>query len=152
MENRKLVFYNQTKSEFGLEPYIRTCKSYSCRNISLLRTSSHKLSVETGRYGAKRLSPHNRCCPSCTDLAALELLVELPYREDFIVEDEGHLLTSCPKYSHIRIGASTAIQDALTIGDYKLLFQENHVSETGTVLGRMFGLRFPERARRRGRT
>ena len=147
--NRKLVFYNQIKPEFGLEHYIGTCKSYSCRNISLLRTSSHKLSVETGRYGAKRLSPHNRCCPSCTDLATLELLVELPYCEDLIVEDERHLLKSCPNYTHIRKDASTALRDALENEDLRALFQKQLVSETGTLLGKMFGLRFPDHARKK---
>lgn len=138
---------HQIKPEFGLEHYIDACKSYSCRNISLIRTSSHGLSVETGRYRAKRLSPHNRCCPSCTDPASLELLVELPYREEFILEDEGHLLSTCPNYTRIREAASASLRNVLAKGDFDKLFQEQLAAETGTLLGKMFTLRFPDRAK-----
>ena len=50
------------------------------------------------------------------------------------MEDERHLLKSCPNYTHIRKDASTALRDALANEDLRAVFQEQLVSETGTLL------------------
>ena len=72
------------------------------KNIAQLRSSSHKLNVETGRYGANRLNPTNRVCKHCCteDEATMELLLELPLSEP-IMEDEKHVLITWPLYDDL---------------------------------------------------
>ena len=55
-ENKKLAFYNEIKSSFGLEPYLSLPNHKKTRCITWLRTSSHKHNIETGRYGWKNSS------------------------------------------------------------------------------------------------
>ena len=42
-----------------------------------------------------------RACPFCTDLEAAEYLSELPFFEP-IIEDEIHVLRTCPAYHDLR--------------------------------------------------
>ena len=60
-ENRKLRYYSHIKKDIGLEPYVAHCRHDITKAIARLRTSSHRLNVETGRYGNKSLSLHNKC-------------------------------------------------------------------------------------------
>ena len=90
--NRKLTFYNEIKNTFGLEPYLQI--------LAKLRTSSHQLKIETGRYnGAKRSSPIHRVWEFCSteDKDVLTHLAELPFL-DMILEDKMHVLVVCPRY------------------------------------------------------
>ena len=49
----KLTFYNSIKDELHLEPYVKLKNHKRVKSIAWLRTSSHRLNVETGRYGSK---------------------------------------------------------------------------------------------------
>ena len=71
----------------GFEPYIKLCSHKTSKAIARLRMSSHGLNIEAGRYGAKYQSKHNRCCPTCTDLETLELIISAHF-----FHREGHLV------------------------------------------------------------
>ena len=42
-QNKKLVFYNTIKSQFGLEPYIELCNYLEGKLVAKWRMSAHKL-------------------------------------------------------------------------------------------------------------
>ena len=76
------------KNEFGYEKYLDLSKYKSYRqHITKIRLSSHKLRIETGRYGRNRIDRNERLCQicNCGD-----------------IEDEYHFIIICSKYSDIR--------------------------------------------------
>ena len=83
----KLESYTTYKTRFFTEPYISQVRNKSERiNLSKLRTSCHKLLIETGRYD--KTDKLNRICVHCN-------LKE--------IENEQHFLLSCTKYDSYRI-------------------------------------------------
>jgi len=81
-KGNKLRTYNKFKSSLTREPYLDLIKDRKTRKcLAQLRTSSHKLHVETGRYTGKTLS--DRTCEICGSSD---------------VEDETHFLTTCTAY------------------------------------------------------
>ena len=84
----KCVLYkNFVHHDFSkTQPYLtKPIHSKLKKNISLIRLSSHRLNVETGRYTGK--SRQDRLCDVC---------------ESQEIEDEFHFILQCPKYLHIR--------------------------------------------------
>lgn len=82
----KLTTYLFLKTNFSFENYLTLVKNYDYRkSICKLRTSTHKLLIETGRYN--KVPRNERICKNCT-------LSE--------IEDETHFLTRCTKFSHDR--------------------------------------------------
>ena len=76
---RKLRTYAEIKQCFNKEEYLNVIPSRSHRrHLSRLRTSSHKLGIETGRY--KNIPSSERFCPFCPDAKT---------------DDELHLITEC---------------------------------------------------------
>ena len=134
LENKKLAFYNEIKSSFRLEPYISLPNHKKTRYTTWLRTSSHKLNIETGRYGWKN---------STSDRITLDLLNELPF-SDIIKEDEVHLLKECPVYKEIRQRTSTDLHNMLTNSQFSKLFNENYIVETRNFVYNLFRERFPK--------
>ena len=64
VSHNKLRFYSQLKACFALEPYIDNVKNRNQRAwLSRLRTSSHNLAVEKGRYNNVPLAA--RVCVYC---------------------------------------------------------------------------------------
>ena len=61
--NSKLRSYVKFKHEFKLENYLLHEPQDNRRNLTRLRTSSHKLTVETGRYNKMALK--DRLCQLC---------------------------------------------------------------------------------------
>ena len=61
----KLTFYNQVKVIFAKEPCIQLSNHKKAKCIAWLRSSSHRLNVETDRYGNKVKSIHHRACNFC---------------------------------------------------------------------------------------
>ena len=72
----KLKIYNICKNNFGLEKYLTIVNNFELRrSFTKLRTSSHRLQIELGRYqGVPR---HNRVCTKCSSN---------------VIEDELHFL------------------------------------------------------------
>ena len=78
--------YSKIKSSFGIAPYLDTVKNHKYRiAMAQLRTSSHTLAIERGRYTRPKLHINDRTCNICGT-----------------VEDEIHFLIHCPLYNHER--------------------------------------------------
>ena len=98
----KLRFYMKCKENLelgiGYEPYLSIKNHQDRRCLIQLRTSSHRLKIETGRYNqhlnAAPLDCESLChrrCDFCTT-KSVELLSVLPYADTPIIEDERHVL------------------------------------------------------------
>ena len=146
-ENRKLKFYNQIKNNIGLEPYVANCRHDITKAIARLRTSSHKLNVETGRYGVKSQSLHNKCCTTCTDQDAMEYITALPGQHNPIIEDECHVLEECPLYEDLRMNLKDGLLEKLRGGDYGTLFEDKNTMLFGKYVKNIMRKRFPENKR-----
>ena len=133
--SHKLVFYNSIKKELGLEPYLHLEKHKKIKFIAWLRTSSHLLNIETGRYGAKQASQHHRACDFCTtdDKGLLQLLANLPTIQ-LILEDEQHFLRDCPNYEELRNERSPVYKELLTNGNFEAIFSKDYVTETAKYI------------------
>jgi hypothetical protein len=82
----KLRTYCTFKKEFNYEKYLDFQSNFDKRrSITKLRISAHRLEIEAGRY--KNIDKRDRICTNCN-------LNE--------VEDEEHLLMTCPKYAEQR--------------------------------------------------
>ena len=117
--NRKLGFYNVIKSEFGLEEYLNMeIKHKEVISLARIRMSAHKLKVETGRYFMNRENNVNRACPVCTNMENATLLSALPYYHP-IIEDENHVLLTCPGYHNIRLELEDNIKSLIFADMYQ---------------------------------
>ena len=125
--NRKLGFYNKAEESFGPELYLSLKLGYfEYKRVAQLRTSSHQYNIETGRHGQNRESVVNRICTTCSknDDDTVTLLAELPFF-DPIVEDETHVIQTCPLYEDLRKKLKAPTYMALH-KDPKLLFPDVH--------------------------
>ena len=142
--NNKLRFYNEIKNDFHEEKYLRLdLSASSSRAISRLRTSSHKYNVETGRYGTKRVNILNRVCKHCStdDEESLNSLLQLPFAEP-VIEDELHVLRSCPLYDDLRSKLSPLTKNYLS-SEVDALFEESAtIRELGRFLNKVDKIRF----------
>lgn len=87
-QSSKLRTYKLFKSEFRLENYLLCTPNISMRNnYTKLRTSTHDLHIETGRYCRPEKPPDSRLCRFCNLNA---------------VEDEKHFILHCPMYTNLR--------------------------------------------------
>ena len=138
--NRKLVFYNSIKKVFAIENYLTEgLKHKELVSMARIRTSAHKLRVETGRYGINRGSQAKRACPTCTDLENADYLCELPYY-DPIIEDETHILLTCPSYHDLRSRLDENLKTNL-FADISTAFQQT--KEIARFVKRIMVRRFP---------
>ena len=150
----KLRFYNVLKKGPGFETYL-TIKNRKVRtSIAKLRSSSHRLNIETARYSytTQRSSTSTsanvawkQCCKVCCS-EDTELLLQQPFAEPPLIEDEQHVLATCPAYHHIRLQTSDHIKSAILAWDERLptLFEEPYVHEFGSYINRIFRIRFPK--------
>ena len=139
----KLSFYSSIKSGFGEEPYLALTDKSHRDCIARLRTSSHDLNIERGRYN-KNTSALDRACRYCTvDHGFLATLEELPLREVPIIESEEHVLTECPAYHSLRYGLSEDLKSLLLLKNYSLIMYSDHIDELGKFLKKCFRLRNP---------
>lgn len=146
VSNRKLQFYNAIKTEFGLEAYLwpsHRMESKEVKRVAQLRSSSHGYGVETGRWANKRNSATARLCPSCCDLKALELMTELPFF-DPIVENEEHILRTCPAYHDLRLRLSHTNKTCL-FAEIRQMFHPEHIIETARYIRRIHERRHPKK-------
>ena len=149
-QNRKLDFYNTTKSALGYERYLDWLPAYSSRIVSRFRMSAHKLNVETGRYGNLRGDESNRCCDTCCDRDNIQLMQHLPGTNSFVREDERHMLLDCHRYSAARKNVHIDVINAL-IRDPREAFNGDKeiVSELGRFLKNIWEDRFPQQKKKK---
>ena len=80
----KLGSYRKIKMNFQYEEYLDTVKNGQHRKaLSKLRTSSHRLRIETGRYTSPKTDREDRVCVKCHALGYSH------------VDDEMHFLLDC---------------------------------------------------------
>ena len=154
----KLEFYRQLKNEPCFESYLDIRNRAVRKSLAQLRSSSHRLNIETARYldynvhGVSKsksktsLSKEwSRCCKFCCT-PDVELLQQLPFAEKPIVEDERHVLVSCPAYHHLRIKLNDHIKSSILAWDERVpsLFEVNTHDELGLYVHRIFQQRFPK--------
>ena len=152
----KLEFYRQLKNEPNFESYLDIKSRNVRKSLAQLRSSSHRLNIETARYLDYRVNGSSknksktslskawsRCCKFCCT-PEVELLQQLPFAEEPIVEDERHVLVSCPAYHHLRIRLSDHIKSSILAWDERvpLLFETNTQEELGLYVHRIFQQRF----------
>ena len=83
------------KKEFELEKYLKCVRDPKLRKcISKLRLSSHKLSIETGRYTKPKTPEEQRICQYCNLNT---------------IENECHFVLQCPYYTEERVKLLTAV-------------------------------------------
>ena len=155
-ESSKLKFYRQVKEVPSLEAYLSIPNRDVRKSVARLRSSSHRLNVETARYNytTQRLSKSTcyidnttwlKSCNTCCDENAMGLL-QLPFAEDPIIEDERHILATCPAYHHLRLGASDYILSTLLAWEKRLptLFEVPCIDEFSALIHKIFLTRFPK--------
>ena len=81
--NSKLHFLNYFKKVFKIENYLKINNFENRRALTKLRTSSHTLAIETGRW--TKTERTHRLCEQCTENK---------------IEDETHFLFDSKKYSN----------------------------------------------------
>ena len=65
--NPILRTYCKTKQDFDMETYLELIKNHKYRTaMAQLRTSSHTLAIEYGRYTRPKTKLEDRCCLFCT--------------------------------------------------------------------------------------
>ena len=85
-KNPILRNYETYKSEFGMEPYLYLISNLRYRiALTRLRTSSHTLEIERGRYTFPKTPVCDRICRTCN-----------------VTEDEIHFLLNCVEYGKMR--------------------------------------------------
>ena len=86
LDHNKLRFYKTLKGSFTVEPYTELVSNRNQRVwLSRLRTSSHQLRIETGRWKKPPIPAPERTCLYCNEEAT---------------DNEGHFLLKCPKFAN----------------------------------------------------
>ena len=141
----KLRFYAKVKHEFGEEAYLSLNNRAHRVQISKLRSSSHDLLIEKGRYGVTTSNNiSGKACRFCCVNDNVMHLEQLPFFEQPIIESEEHVLNTCPFYDSIRAGLSDNLKCLLMLKEYGLIMSSAHSKEFGRYLFDCFKVRNPE--------
>ena len=118
ISGNKLRTYAKIKKEYKQEEYTSANLSRDMMTgISQLRTSTHKLAIETGRYQRPVIPSNDRVCRMCNNGR---------------VEDETHFIVQCMSYNEnwkrllqkLKIEISTGLEEELFI---KIMTTTNEV-------------------------
>ena len=125
----KLSFYCSIKLDYKEETYLSVENRAVRTSLAKLRTSSHDLNVERGRYltstQKNTASPnnliYNRLCRFCCHQdpnisTTLKYAEHLPFFTP-VIETEHHALVECPAYHHLRLLLSDEVKSLLISGD-----------------------------------
>ena len=146
LRQSKMEFYRKVKLSFGEEDYLGLQNSAFRAQIAKMRSSSHDLRVETGRYVGNHHDPTKKLCRYCCDNndGTMTAFVNLPFCEDLILETEEHALTECPAYHHLRSALSENIKSLLMLKEYRVIMSTHHMNEFGRYLVDCHRLRNPK--------
>ena len=86
-KSTKLCSLALAKSTFSIEKYVTTLPFTDRRDFARLRTSSHTLEIEVGRYNRPKVDRELRTCKLC---------------KSGLVEDERHFLLNCSYFKEER--------------------------------------------------
>ena len=145
-QQSKMLFYRQVKSGFGEEPYLGLKNKSYRSQIARLRSSSHDLRIEKGRYDRSSLVQAPKACRFCcnTTDGTMEIFESLPFSELPIIESEDHVLTECPSYHPLRASLSENLKSLLMLKEYGPIMSSYHVKEFGKFLLDSYHLRNPK--------
>ena len=101
--NSKLRSYVKFKHEFKLGNYLLHESQDNRRNLTRLRTSSHKLTIETGAGRYNKVALKDRLCQLC---------------DSNTVEDEYHFVMTCPLYNELRVELMQSLDNFTCISTY----------------------------------
>ena len=144
----KMCFYITTKQVFGEEPYLKLRNRAQRVQIAKLRSSSHDLKIEKGRYTANPYNRHLKACRYCCtdDTEVIGNFESLPFFQDPIIESEEHVLTECPGYHHLRLKLSDNLKSLIMLKQYGAIMTSCHLPEFGRYLVNCFSLRNPKKS------
>jgi hypothetical protein len=111
-----------------------------------MEMSAHKLYIiRYGRYGHKAESVHHKYCETCTDPETIEHLTKLPGEWDPILEDEIHVMVSCPCYHSIREKLRENTNNLLNT-DVASLFSADNIKECSIFIKKIHAERSGKKA------
>ena len=100
-DHNKLRTYKKYKASFTREPYIDLVRNRNQRSfLSRLRTGSHHLNIERGRWTRPVTPIGQRTCPYCTPPGSScsgPTSTASPF-----IDDEQHFLMTCNRFSSLR--------------------------------------------------
>ena len=156
LKQPKMAFYVAIKSEFKEESYLQLPNRQHRQIIARLRSSSHDLRVETGRYKLVTADSTDKrilkACRFCHSLENMNWLAQLPFFEDPIIETEEHVLTECPGYHNIRLKLSDNLKSLIMLKAYNTIMSTLHADEFGKYLTQSFRQRNPTKRLQKGPT
>ena len=127
--SKKLTLYQGLKDTFGTEPFLHHVLQHHRSSLIKLRLSSHPLAIETGRYNPQEGISARRCklcAPNTDDLRHLPFF-------DPIIEDEYHLLATCPLYHDLRSRLPDDVLSLLLQHDLRSVFQDNKKTKSMAI-------------------
>ncbi|KAL5272619.1 hypothetical protein ACHWQZ_G000729 [Mnemiopsis leidyi] len=149
----KLSYYNQVKitPHVHYEDFLDLACGEDRKCLMRLRSSSHRLNCETGRYVTdKELTKSSgtkswyKRCEFCTT-EETKWLSNLPFC-NIIQEDEHHVLISCPRYHQLRTELHEDTKSLLLRNEeHNKLYKEPHVNSFSRYVTRIFRERFPKK-------
>ena len=144
----RMSFYRQLKSCFGEEPYLQLKNRSYRSHIAKLRSSSHDLMVERGRYGSSELDLSRKICRfCCSNIDNTMVNFEcLPFQESPIIETEEHVLNECPAYHPLRVALSENLKSLLMLKEYAIIMASTNQKEFGRYLLDSYKIRNPKDA------
>ena len=95
-------------------------------------------------HSTKENTVWRKCCKVCCSEDA-QALSHLPFFQP-IIEDEQHVLGTCPKYHHLRMQLEDDIKSLIISWDTKelpKLFNETNVLKFSRFVRKIFKIRFP---------
>ena len=147
-KQNKMAFYRQIKHSFGEEAYLGLQNRSHRSHIAKIRSSSHDLKIEKGRYtySGNYADPACKLCRFCCNNSdgTMTIFLNLPFCEDLIFETEEHALTECPAYHHLRTALSENLKSLLMLKEYGLIMSTHHMNELGRYLSDCHRLRNPK--------
>jgi hypothetical protein len=154
-DTTKMKTHRAFSAGFKREAYLDLQTGIDRKLIARLKSSAHRFNVETGRCQI-RTSARNKplyedkawrqSCKFCCD-EKLKLLLQLPFMEPNLVEDERHVLAVCPANDHLRNELDEYTIEVLQAWDSRLptLFDRPHLNNTWKFFRRVFETRFPKK-------
>ena len=131
----KMTFYRHIKQSFGEEHYLSMRRKDLISEIARIRSSSHDLRIETGRYSATNTTAHRACRYCCThDMEILIGLQELPFPATLIQETEDHAITTCLGYHDLRSALSENLLSLIMLQEYSIIMNTQHINEFGKFI------------------
>ena len=141
---KKMQFYCTIKQVFGEEQYLNLKNSQCRMHLAKIRSSSHDLLIERGRY-TKETGTWTRACRFCCNKENVQGFENLPFFEGTIIENEEHCLTECPMYHSARLSLSDNLKSLLLLKEYGAIMNSAHVQELGKFLCNCHRIRNPKK-------